>query len=83
MEPNALRAAATPQQGAHLRHQPRRWSSEGKGMNDFIRRERHLAEADPAEAIRLGLLSGGEHAHAFVRRSEKDVAGWLDGAGKY
>ena len=54
-----------------------------KGMNDFIRRERHLAEADPAEAIRLGLLSGGEHAHAFVMRSEKDVAGWLDGAGKY
>ena len=24
-----------------------------------------------------------EHAHAFVVRSEKDVAGWLDGAGKY
>ena len=42
-----------------------------------------MAEADPAEAIRLGLLSGGEHAHAFVMRSEKDVAGWLDGAGKY
>ena len=54
-----------------------------KGMNDFIARERELAKSDPAEAIRLGLLSGGQNAINYIVRSDKDVKKWLDGSGEY
>ena len=52
-----------------------------KSMNDFIARERGLAKENPPEAIRLGLLSGGQSAFEYVRRSVRDVARWLDGRG--
>jgi transposase len=52
-----------------------------KAMNDYIARDRVTARDDPEEAIRLGLLSGGQSAMSFVQRSVKDVRGWLDGRG--
>ena len=52
-----------------------------KGMNDFIRTERVLAQSDPQGCIEQGLVAAGKHALAYVLRSQDDVVKWLDGRG--
>ena len=47
-------------------------------MNDQIARDRHLAQTDPRESIRQGLLSVTPAvALALVEKSTREAAEWL------
>jgi hypothetical protein len=55
-----------------------------KGMNDFIRANRSLAQSDPEACIERGLEAAGRRgALQYVLRSQEDVSKWLDGRGVY
>ena len=55
-----------------------------KGMNDFIRANRSLAQSDPESCIERGLEAAGRAgALQYVLRSQEDVSKWLDGRGVY